>query len=136
MVIALWHLPAVAALGSVADFFRQGRYEEARAALVSDSEGLRAGEAILWEIQLAEDPGDALVLLRENLEDARLPNAVRIRMALEIANIEFGLGHYQPALKALSPLLNDDLGSLPGDVYLRAGLTLRALAIGRKRGKC
>lgn len=126
-VIALLHLPAVAAVGSVADLFRQGRYEEAREVLISGSEGLRAGEAILWEIQLAEDPGDALVLLRENLDDERLPGSVRTRMALEIANIEFGLGHYQSALKALSPLLNDNQGNLPGDVYLRAGLALRAL---------
>jgi len=47
--------------------------------------------------------------------------------ALEIANIEFGLGRYQSSFKALAPLFEEDQGELPGAIYLRAGLCLRAL---------
>jgi hypothetical protein len=120
-------MPALASLDTVAGLFQDARYEEARLALDQGGEGFRAGEETLWRVRLATEPGEALVMLRESLADDRLPSAVRTRMALETADIEFGLGHYQSSLKALTPLLSEDQGGLPGDVYLRAGLALRAL---------
>ncbi len=120
-------MPALAALDTVAGLFQETRYEEARLALDQGGEGFRAGEATLWQIRLATDPAEALVLLREGMDDDRLPAAVLTRMALETADIEFGLGHYLSSLKALTPLLSEDQGELPGDFYLRAGLALRAL---------
>lgn len=123
----LFSLPALAASDTVSQFFVAGRYEEARQALDQGNEGFRAGEATMWAAQLATKPTEALVLLREGLEDKRISPDGRIRLALEIANIEFGRGQYQSSFKALRPLLNDDQGQLPGAVYLRAGLSLRAL---------
>jgi hypothetical protein len=120
-------LPALAALETLTDLFQEAQYEEARQSLDQEAEGFRAGEETLWRVRLTTEPAEALVMLREGLADKRLPTAVRIRMTLESANIEFGLGNYQSSLKVLTPLLNESEGSLPGDVYLRAGLALRAL---------
>jgi len=120
-------VPALASRDSVEDLFRSAKYEEARLALEQGVEGFRAGEANLWEARLATNPAHALVVLREGLADERLPAAVRIRMGLEAADIEFGLGNYQASLQELAPLLEHDAGNLPGDVYLRAGLAIRAL---------
>lgn len=127
-VLALFlSLPALASLDTVTGHFQEARYEEARQALTQDAEGFRAGEETLWRVRLTTEPAEALVMLREGLTDKRLPTAVRIRMTLESAHIEFGLGNYQSSLKILTPLLNEADGSLPGDIYLRAGLALRAL---------
>ncbi len=120
-------LPALGALDSVAELFQDGRYGEALQSLEQGDEGLRVGEASLWQARLTEDPAKALLILREGLEDKRLPQEVKTRMVLETANIEFGLSHYQSTLKALSPLLNKDQAVVPGEAYLRAGLSLRAL---------
>ena len=120
-------MPALAALDSVVALFEDARYEEAGLTLDQGGEGFRAGEATLWRVRLTTEPAEAMVLLREGLADDRLPAAVRTRMALEGADIEFGLGHYQSCLKSLIPLLERSQGELPGAVYLRAGLALRAL---------
>lgn len=128
LVLALLvSVPTVAALDTVADLFRDARYEEARQALGQAGDSFRAGEEVLWRSRLTTDPAEALVILGEGLSDERLPASVRIRMTLDSADIEFGLGNYQSSLKILSPLLDGDLGQLPGAVYLRAGLSLRAL---------
>jgi len=127
VVVLLVSVPALAALDTVAGLFQEARYEEALQALEQGGEGFRVGEATLWEVRLTTDPEKALLMLREGLADKRLPDAVRVRMALESADIEFGLGQYQSSLKVLTPLLEADQGVLPGDVYLRAGLALRAL---------
>ena len=123
----LLSLPAVAALDPVSGLFQETRYGEARQALDQDAEGFRAGEETLWRVRLATVPAEALIMLREGLADKSLPMAVRIRMTLESANIEFGRGNYQSSLKVLTPLLNEAEGRLPGDIYLRAGLSFRAL---------
>ena len=120
-------LPALGALDSVADLFQDARYGDALLSLEQGDEGLRAGEASLWQARLTDDPAEALLILREGLADRRLPEVVKTRMVLETADIEFGLGHYQSTLKALSPLLNNDQAVVPGEVYLKAGLSLRAL---------
>jgi hypothetical protein len=120
-------LPALANLDTIADLFSTGRYEEARQSLEQGGEGLRVGEEALWRAQLSADPGEALVILREGLSDRRVPPEVRTRMALESANIEFGLGRYQSSFKALTAVLEENQVQLPGEVYLRAGLSLRAL---------
>jgi len=127
VVVLLISVPAIAALDTVAGLFQEARYEEARQALEQGGEGFRAGEATLWEVRLTTEPEKALLMLREGLADKRLPDEVRIRMALESADIEFGLRRYQSSLRVLQPLLESDQGGLPGDVYLRAGLSLRAL---------
>ena len=120
-------LPAIGALDSVAELFQAARYGDARTSLEQGDEGLRAGEASLWQARLTEDPAEALLILREGLSDQGLPQEVKTRMVLEGASIEFGLGHYQSCLRALSPLLNSDQTVVPGETYLRAGLSLRAL---------
>ena len=120
-------LPALGALDSVAELFQAARYGDALESLEQGDEGLRAGEASLWQARLTEDPAEALLILRESLSDKRLPDLVKTRMVLETANIEFGMGHYQSTLAALSPLLNNDQATVPGEAYLRAGLSLRAL---------
>ncbi len=127
VISLLVSIPAWAALDTVSALFQEAQYEEALQALEQGGKGFRAGEATLWKVRLTTEPDEALLLLREGLADKRLPDVVRTRMALENANIEFGLGHYQSSLKVLLPLLDEDQGILPGDVYLRAGLALRAL---------
>jgi tetratricopeptide (TPR) repeat protein len=120
-------VPALASRNAVDSLFRNGKYEEARLSLEQSSDDFRAGEATLWQVRLATQPAPALEMLREGLADERLPESVRIRMGLEIADIEFGRGNYQASLQALAPLLDEDEGALPGEVYLRAALAIRAL---------
>ena len=120
-------VPALASRDTVLELFRNAKYEEARLNMEQGAEGFQAGEATLWQVRLADDPANALVMLREGLDDGRLPDPVRIRMGLEIADIEFGLGHYQASLQALAPFLEQDQGNLPGELYLRAALSIRAL---------
>lgn len=127
ILVLIIALPAMAALDTVSNFFSKTMYDEARQSLEEGTEGLRAGEATLWQVRLAKDPADALVMLRESLNDDGLLAEVRMRMVLETANIEFGLGNYQSSLKALSPLISGEESNLPGNIYLRAGLCLRAL---------
>ncbi len=120
-------LPALGALDSVTELFQAAKYDDARNFLEQGTEGLRAGETSLWEARLTNDPAEALLILREGLSDQRLPDSVKTRMVLESAGIEFGLGHYQSSLKVLTPLLNSDQAKVPGEAFLRAGLSLRAL---------
>lgn len=127
LVAVLAALPALGALDSVTELFQAARYGEARNALEEGNEGLRAGEATLWQARFADDPDKALVILREGLQDKRLPDEVRIRLTLESADIEYGLGRYQSCLKALSPLLAEDQAVVPGEAFLKAGLSCRAL---------
>jgi len=119
--------PALAALDSVADLFGAGQYPEARQALLRSTDGARPGEEAIWRCRLTEDPDEALVLLREALDDRGLPEIARLRMALEVADLEFARGHYREVLAALAEILNEESGELPGEVYLRAGLALRGL---------
>lgn len=127
LVLLFSAVPVWAAQDALSDLFAKGEYDGARTVLEEGQEGFRAGEATLWSAQLARDPNEALVLLREALNDARLPQPVRTRTTLEIANIEFGLGHYQSSYKTLAPLLNEAPEGLPGEVYLRGALCMRAL---------
>ncbi|MEN8005448.1 MAG: SPOR domain-containing protein [Candidatus Krumholzibacteriota bacterium] len=124
---ALIALPAFGTLDSVAELFQAAHYDDALLALEQGDEGLRAGEGSLWQARLTADPAKALLILREGLSDKRLPEQVKTRMILETADIEFGLGHYQSTLKALAPLLNNDMAEVPGEAHLKAGLSLRAL---------
>ena len=126
VVIGLTVLPAVAAITSVVGLFEAGDYDEAAGMLADNSDGARGGEQALWRARLATDPAVAISLLAAHLSDRQLPAQVRIRLALELANIQAGLGHHGAVLTVLMPLINTDEASLPGVVYLRAGLSLRA----------
>lgn len=118
---------AIAALESVADLFRQTDYEEARNTLGHGGEAYRPGEDGLWRSRLSATTGQAIDELNTLLKDKTLPEDVILRTALELSELEFARGGYAAAFSALSPLLQAESGNLPGEVYLRAGLCLRAL---------
>ncbi|MDX2473679.1 MAG: tetratricopeptide repeat protein [Candidatus Krumholzibacteria bacterium] len=124
ILLACW--PALASLNTVSGLFQAGRYEDAREAVRAADEGARPGEEILWRSRLATDPKEAISLLESGLGDKKYPAAVRIRIALEVADIQAGRGKHREALDALTPLLEGDIADLPGAVHLRAGLSLRA----------
>lgn len=118
----------IASSESVGALFAAGRYEDAREALEVSDAGFRRGEETFWRTRLEEDPVKAVLMLRETLGGTRVPETVRTRLALDLADIEFGRGQYKAAIEALTPLLeSDQSSSLPGEVYLRAGLSLRAV---------
>jgi hypothetical protein len=125
LVVGAW--PTLAALSTVAGLFEAGRYDEARAALDAGNQGSRPGEDALWRSRLATDPGVAVGLLAAALADGGGDAPVRIRLALEAAEIEAGRRDHQAALRHLAPLLGEDPATIPGPVHLRAGLSLRAL---------
>jgi len=124
-VLAVW--PASAALTTVAGLFQAGHYAEARAALTNADEGFRPGEEILWQSRLATDPEAALALLEPAANDSRYSDVVRVRFALESAELRAGRGEHRAVLAALAPILAAENEAIPGAVYLRAGLSLRAL---------
>ncbi len=123
MLIIAW--PTLASLSTVTGLFQAGQYDDARESLNAADEGVRPGEDILWRSRLTTNPDEALTLLNGSLTDKRLPPAVRIRMALEVADINAGRGDHRGVLDALLPLINDAETDLPGVVHLRAGLAMR-----------
>jgi len=124
---ALMVKPALAAYNTVAALFQAGHYDESRTALSAEQEGARPGEDILWQSRLSQDPAAALALLEGSLGDKRLSPAVRMRLALESADLQAGRGNHQAVMAILTPLLSANSGGIPGAAYLRAGLSLRAL---------
>ena len=126
VVLASW--PALAALNTVAGLFQAGQYEDAREAAATGGEGARPGEEILWQSRLTTDPGEAVTLLESGLNNSTYSEAVRIRLALEVAEIQAGRNNHRAALGVLLPLLDEKFATeLPGAVHLRAGLSLRAI---------
>jgi len=123
ILVAAW--PTLASLNTVTGLFQAGQYDDARESLNAAEEGVRPGEDILWRSRLTTNPDEALTLLIGSLQDNRLPQAVRIRMALEVANIQAGRGDHRAVLDALQPLLDGGETDLPGVVHLRAGLAMR-----------
>jgi len=123
-VLAAW--PTLAALSTVAGLFQAGQYADARESLAAGGEGSRPGEEILWRSRLTTSPAEAVSLLESGLNDRRFAEPVRIRLALEIAEIQAGRGNHLEALEALAPLLAQAKPDLPGAVHLRAALSLRA----------
>ncbi len=124
LVLAAW--PSLASLSTVSGLFEAGRYEDARESLVAGGEGARPAEDILWRSRLATSPAAALELLESGLKDDGVAETVRIRLALEMAEIEAGRGNHREVLEILGPLLSQDNPDLPGVVHLRAALSLRA----------
>jgi tetratricopeptide (TPR) repeat protein len=130
VVLGVW--PALASRSDLSTAFRQGRYGEAREILESEGTDFRPGEEALWRSRLARDPEQALDFLSEGLRTRGLPDPVRVRLALDAADIEFGRAHYRASLRHLQPLVEQVSDTMPGEVYLRAGLALRALGDGQR----
>lgn len=118
--------PSLASLSSVAGLFQAGRYEQARQALQDGDDASRPGEEVLWRSRLATDPAAALRELESGLEAGIAEDDVRLRVALEVADIQAGRGNHREVLDVLAPLLSGDVSDLPGAVYMRAALALRA----------
>jgi hypothetical protein len=118
---------AAASVGQLAGHFQAGRWTEARDLLQTADLDFRPGEEALWRSRLSPDPERALDHLRAGLRTRDLPAAVRVRLALDAADIEFGRGNYRETLVHLQPLIETSGADLPGDLFLRAGLALRAL---------
>lgn len=118
-------LPSWAGFGTVADLFREGRYQEARQTLQAGGEGARPGEDILWNSRLAGSVDEALAELERARGGRDLPPAVRQRIALEMAEIHFARGDFRNCLADLEPVLDQGQESVPGEAYLLAGLTYR-----------
>ncbi len=115
---------ALAAGGDLDRLFREGRYGEARreAGLAEP-----AGEhEELLSFLLRTDPDEALLAARDRLRDEPSP-ALRLRLSLETAWIEFSRSRYEEALALLEPLEEESQRSLPGEVHLLAGMAQRAL---------
>ncbi len=120
-------LPSLASLGTVSELFLSGRYAEARQEMKQGGEGARAGEEVLWNVQLSTAPDEALALLEASRQDDRLPAFVRQRLHLEMGRIQFARGEYRTCLTLLGPLLDGESTSLPGETFLLTGLSYRML---------
>ncbi|MFT5233314.1 MAG: tetratricopeptide (TPR) repeat protein [Candidatus Krumholzibacteriia bacterium] len=119
--------PAVAALNSVSGLFESGEYDEATNILGSTEENARDGEQVLWRSRLTTDPKVAVSMLEASVTDEKMPDSIRIRMALELADIHAGLGQHSKVLSELIPIIESEITPIPGIVYLRAGLSLRVI---------
>lgn len=129
LAVAAAAAPAWADYSRAADLFAAGAWEQALAEAGRDDSGARPGEAQLWRSRLAPDPATALAILREGLDQRRLPRPVRARLVLEAAEIELGCGRAGESLKILLPLL-EDVEDLPGAVQVAAARALLALGRG------
>ena len=113
-------------LSILADF-AAGSYARARDQLNLEGANWRPGEEIIWRVSLTDNVQEALALLDGARQDDRLPDPVRMRMAMETAGIEFARGRYREAYLALRPWLQTGQDEVPGAAFLRAALSLRAL---------
>lgn len=118
-------LPSWAGFGTVADLFRDGKYDAARQALQAGGEGARPGEDALWHSRLAGSVDEALTALEKARGQGNLPPEVQQRIALELAEIHFARGDYRACLAALEPMLGMGQETVPGEAYLLAGMTFR-----------
>lgn len=119
---------ARAGFEQVADLYAAGSWEQARATVSGRMADARKAEAALWQSRLAPDPTTALRILHDAASDKRLAHAVRVRLALETAELELGRGHPAEAIAVLAPMLRDR-EDLPGQVPILAARAL--LAVGR-----
>jgi len=126
ILLALLSWPALAAFNAVSDLFQEGRYDEAMEALADGGDGARPGEEALWRSRLQSTPDQALDLLDQNVKNGQLPAFVRVRSALEMADILFARGEFERLIRLLDPLVNDTETDAPGAVYLPLGLAYRA----------
>jgi len=117
---------ARADLAGTVELFESGHYQQAAESLAQGSGQARPAEESLWSSRLARDPQVALTALESSLDDRRCSEAVLLRIRLEMANIQAGRGHHDEVLDLLEPLLAAGNNTLPGAVYLRAGISLRA----------
>lgn len=118
---------AAGALLEVASLYERGDYEAAKTALEAGDDGARGAEELLWRSRLQSDPQRALDLLGEAAEQRHLPPQVRIRVALETAELKAARREPGAVLRVLAPLLREENVALPGAVYLQAGSAYRAL---------
>lgn len=119
---------ARAGCAQLAAQFAGGNWEQARAMAGERQPDARPGELALWRSRLATSPESALEILGDVASGRKVSAPVRVRVALEAAELDLGRGRPADAVKVLSPLLeqHDDL---PGAVAIMAARAL--LAIGR-----
>ncbi|MBU8869809.1 MAG: SPOR domain-containing protein [Gemmatimonadales bacterium] len=127
LIVGLTAMPAPGVMQSVADEFRVGNYTTARSLLDAGEWSARPGEEILWRSRLLSNPEQALALLQDALGSSNLPETVRLRVALEIAELECARGQYRAALVPLNRIFSEEAIELPGAIYLQAGYAYRGL---------
>ena len=125
LVFLAFFLPTFAAMRQIEGLFGEGRYDEARQLLKSGSEDAHPGEDALWQSRLSIAPDSVAELLAINLSDQSIPETTRQGMALQLAQIHFARGDFQKSHLVLKDLITQSTGSVPGEVYLLAGLTER-----------
>jgi len=105
--------------------FTQGRFQRSRE-LLTGADVDDPGNALL-NLLLTSDPAQSLALAvpaAGNAEEDRLWQA---RWTLEQADLAFARREYDKALQSLEPILHREDTELAGQVFLRAGLSWRAL---------
>ncbi|MFH1845044.1 MAG: SPOR domain-containing protein [bacterium] len=113
----------------VSDHFAASRYDEARELSAQlDRRDREPATTRICLFCLERDPENALAALRQAAEDEDISPATRIRLALEMASIEFARGRFQDCLLPLERLLAQASEALPGEVYLLAGMANHALS--------
>lgn len=118
-------LPVLAGMQQVSGLFGEARYDDARQSLLTSGEDNKPGEKVIWRSRLSQNPEQALALLKGSMEDPEIPESTRVGMALQLAEIYFARGQFEQAHAALKPLFDNSTITLPGEVYLLNGLTLR-----------
>lgn len=127
-VLVLCTTVGVAADGTLDDVIAgvaDARYDDARAAL--DAWAARepdAPELQLWGQRLASDPDRAVELAISQARDRNLPRHQRVAAVLDGASIALAADDLESAWSLIEPLVSQPDASLPGEVYLLAGLTL------------
>ncbi len=107
--------------------FTQGRFRQSREMLkAGGADAVDPGTALL-NLLLTGDPTQSRVLEAPGTGDTAQDGLWSARWALEQANLAFARRDYAAALQSLEPVLHREDTVLDGQIFLRAGLSWRAL---------
>ncbi len=107
--------------------FAAGDFQTAREALGSGNADTGDAGWSLLNLLLAADPGQMAALEPPARASGSSGKAWQARWARENADLAFARGEYRQALDDLDPFLQDQDERRDGAIYLRAGLSWRAL---------
>ncbi len=121
--------PVLAVSPELLGDFAAGHYSLARDLVGASGTGQTSSSQQLLNLLLTPVPEQASVLLQTLEKAGAHRDGWKIRWALESADLAFAQEEFGLALQELKPWTQSDESGIPGQVFLRAGLSCRGLGL-------